>query len=301
VLRNARAGHGRKQPPSRELEKRLGARGALRETSSLSELDGVAYELARKPPKVLVLWGGDGTITNSLSALLRAFGERPLPPVCLLPGGTMNVVSRSLGVKGRPEQAFARLVARRADDALPTLTRTIIRVGERAGFLFGVGLLVHFLEALYDGGRSGLWASLSTLGRGVTQAVFGRGELLRRLFTPFRARITLDGVAWPEAEFVNASAGAVPALGLGFSPYIRAAEREGAFHLIAHNLTPLKTALELPRIRLGRGMKRVSQDITSHVVIETDKKLRYSLDGDFFEAQDRFELRGGTSLRLIVP
>jgi diacylglycerol kinase family enzyme len=300
ALKNARAGRIRRHIPTKELAQKLGSRGHLVETRSLEELARAARDTAAASPKLIAVWGGDGTVTATLTALLSAYGERPLPPLCLLPGGTMNVVSRSLGVKGRPEGAFSRLneaVEGRAP--LRTVERTALRLGDQAGFLFGIGLLANFLEALYEGG-TGTRHTMKVLSRAAMDAVRG-GPLVGRLFQPFRARLTVDGARWEKERWVNISAGGVEGLGLGFAPYIRAAERRGAFHLIAHDLKPVQTLLELPRIQLGRGMKKVSQGVAETVVLETERPTRYSIDGELYEARDRFELRGGLSVRIVVP
>ena len=77
------------------------------------------------PPTVIAVHGGDGTLHKTVTALDRAFGDDPLPPIAILCGGTMNVVATSLGMRERPAvflQRDRRGDARRAaarDDAAP--------------------------------------------------------------------------------------------------------------------------------------------------------------------------------------
>lgn len=301
TLKNANAGKTRKQILSREISRWLGEKGHLVETHSLEELEKISREVYQSSPKLIVIWGGDGTVTATLSALSRAYGETPLPPLCLLPGGTVNVIPRCVGVKGSPEKAFLRLLAAvRGERPLISVRRTLLRIGERAGFLFGVGLMANFLDAYYDGGRPGKRGALATLARSIWDA-FRQGDLTRKLFVSFRGSVTVDGQKLPEETLVNISVGSVEGLGLGFNPYLRAAERPGYFHWITHNLSPLATARELPGIRLGWGMKNVTQDIASHMRVELDRKMRFGLDGETFEARDSFEIKGGTSVQLAVP
>jgi diacylglycerol kinase (ATP) len=236
-----------------------------------------------------------------VSALLGAYHERPLPPLCLLPGGTMNVVSRSLKIEGSAEEALARLLRRFSQgEPLPSLRRTLLRVEARYGFLFGVGLLAHFLEALYEGNRSGTLRSLYVLGRASVESLWG-GGLIPRLFQPFEAKLTVDGQEWPQTRWVNISAGGVEGLGLGFRPYIRCAEKEGYFHLIGHDLQPLDVVRELPGVRLGWGMKRVSQDIAREFLIEPARPMVYSLEGELYEARERFLVTSGPVVQLVIP
>jgi diacylglycerol kinase (ATP) len=301
LLRNANAGKKRSQVASREVLKQIGARGHLLETHSLEELTQVAQSVAKASPRIIAIWGGDGTITATVSALIAAYGEKTLPPLCLLPGGTMNVVSRSLPIPGKPEEAFGRLMQRFYQRApMHTIRRTLLRFEEKYGFLFGIGLLAHFLEALYDGNKSGTWRSMYVLGRACVGSLWG-GGLIPRLFQPFEAKLTVDGKVWPQSHWVNISAGGVEGLGLGFNPYIRCAEREGFFHLIGHDLQPFSVVRELPGIHAGKGMKKVAQDIAKEFLIEPARPMVYSLEGELYEARDKFLVKSGPTLQLIVP
>ena len=301
LVRNANAGRKRKQPPAQEVLRQLGSKGHMIETHSLQELSQAALDVAQASPSHIAIWGGDGTITATVSALIGAYQERPLPPLCLLPGGTMNVVSRSLKIDGSAEEAFARLLRRLSrGEPMPTLRRTLLRVEEQYGFLFGVGLLANFLEALYEGNQSGTLRSVYVLGRACVESLWG-GGLIPKLFQPFEAKLTVDGEVWPQSHWVNISAGGVEGLGLGFRPYIRCAEREGYFHLIGHDLQPLGVVRELPGVRLGRGMKQVAQDIAREFLIEPARPMVYSLEGELYEARARFLVKSGPTVQLVIP
>jgi len=94
--------------------------------------------------------GGDGTLHKVVTALGEAFGEEPLPPIALLPGGTMNVVATSLGLRAEPLAFVRALVAdARAGHAPEVVTRRCMRVGDQLGFVFGNGLASNFLGEYY--------------------------------------------------------------------------------------------------------------------------------------------------------
>jgi len=300
AIANAHAGRGRR-PGSRSLARAIGRAAWLVETRSLDELARAAERAAAAAPRLVVVCGGDGTVSATLTALAAAYGDRPLPRVCLLPGGTMNVIARSLGVRGSVDAAIGRLGdALAGRRAVRVLRRTAIRAqGERVCFLFGVGLLARFLET-YNASVRGRRAVGRVLGDAAMGAFTGAGAV-ERMFAPFEARITVDGRAWEATRWTNVSAGGVAGLGFGFAPYLRAGERPGAFHLIAHSLSPIGALAQLPRIRLGRGMRDVSEDLVSHVVIEADRELVWAADGDLFPAAQRFELRAGPVLDIVVP
>lgn len=291
ILKNAKAGRGRRQPSAAAIRARLGDDATLIETGAIDELTGAARAIQRDPGAQVASWGGDGTLTAVLSALRGVYGEAPLPPLCVLSGGTMNLVAREVGSHGPPLQVLERLLAHtRSARPSPLVQRTPIACEEHVGFLFGIGLLAHFLEALYEGGRAGTLRSLSVLGGASLASLWG-GGLIQRLFRPFTARVTVDGRPWEKSSWVNISAGGITSLGLGFRPYLRACERPGAFHLIAHDLRPLETVLQLPGIWLNRGMKRTHDAVSADVLIETEHPMPFSFEGELFPPRARFPLR----------
>ena len=70
----------------------------------LTERVGHAHELAKgamqRGARLVIAWGGDGTINEVASAL--AFGDVPLG---IIPAGSGNGLARELGVARRPERA----------------------------------------------------------------------------------------------------------------------------------------------------------------------------------------------------
>jgi diacylglycerol kinase (ATP) len=132
------------------------------ETSSVAELDDVARMLlARRreaspndeseDESAVVLAGGDGSYMAGVTALARAAGSEPLPPIALAPGGTVGTVARNWGMTTNPVQYTARLLDAIANGAASTTLRPSLRVrerggAERVGFIFGAGLVARFFE-----------------------------------------------------------------------------------------------------------------------------------------------------------
>ena len=116
----------------------------------MTERPGHARELAKAAVKrgvrLVMAWGGDGTINEVASAL--AFDEVPLG---IIPAGSGNGLARELGVNLRPERAIA--------DALAAEPRPM-DVGELDGHLFvniaGIGLDAHVASRFSTHHRRGL-------------------------------------------------------------------------------------------------------------------------------------------------
>jgi YegS/Rv2252/BmrU family lipid kinase len=115
----------------------------------MTERVGHARELAksavRRGARLVLAWGGDGTINEVASAL--AFDEVPLG---IVPAGSGNGLARELGIDPRPERAIA--------DALQAVPRPM-DVGEIDGHLFaniaGIGFDAHIAAQFATATRRG--------------------------------------------------------------------------------------------------------------------------------------------------
>lgn len=129
----------------------LGEQGVVETTNSLEELAKVATQFRDKNIDVLAINGGDGTISRTLTAFFKAYGDRPLPKIALLRGGTMNVIATNLGIWGSPEKILYQLVeAHSSGQSFKTDTLSVLKIGEQFGFLFGTGVIAGYLRLYYQ-------------------------------------------------------------------------------------------------------------------------------------------------------
>jgi len=157
VVVNPRSRANRRNPRiAAEFQAIVGERGRVHAPKSLEELDELAAEFAREPPAVVAVHGGDGTLHRTLTAMVPSFGGRPLPPIAILCGGTMNVVASSLKIRERPTTFLTSIVeAARSGQPLDTIRRRCLRFGTKHGFIFGNGLMANFLGEYYGAGSYG--------------------------------------------------------------------------------------------------------------------------------------------------
>jgi diacylglycerol kinase family enzyme len=112
----------------------LGDHGRVFAPKTLDELASDAAALSANPPSVIAVHGGDGTLHRAVAALGKAFGDKPLPPLAILGGGTMNVVSASLGIRQKAAPFLTAIVgAVRAERPLETVRRRCLRIGDTLG------------------------------------------------------------------------------------------------------------------------------------------------------------------------
>ena len=287
----------------RRLSYLIGSHGTAEATRSLDDLYRVCEEFRKERIDVLGISGGDGTMHHTLTAVIRTYGEQPLPPIAILRGGTMNTIANSLGIKGKTPRLLFELVDRhRRGDALDVFEKEILQIGDKYGFIFGNGIIYNFLHEYYATGNPSPSTATRLIAAAAASTMVG-GDLARRIYRRFRARVVADGDSWACEDFITVAAACVEQIGLGFRPFYRANERAGCFALLGIHTTALGFVLDLPRILAGKPMRRdkVIDTLASEVVftsLETDK-LEYIIDGDAYICEDALTLRTGPKLRFV--
>jgi len=282
----------------------LGPAGKVVAPSNLEELIEEARRIAAAAPAVVGIHGGDGTLHRTLSALIAAYLPRPLPPIAILPGGTMNVVASSLGIRVRPEAVLAELAeSERSGGRPPTLRRRCLRVGDEYGFIFGNGLLANFLEEYYARGRYGTARAVWVVFR-ILVSLLTTGRYARRVFRRFRGRVEIDGRPLPRTNLTGVGAATVTEVGFGFKLHHRADDDPDRMGGLAIHGGPLSLLLDVLDVRLGRGLspRRAESFVASRVVLEPeDAETTYTLDGDLHVAQGPLAVELGPTLEIVKP
>ncbi|MSP63540.1 MAG: diacylglycerol kinase [Myxococcales bacterium] len=303
VITNPRSRANKRDPASmRRLGYLIGSRGAAAATHSLDDLYRVAEEFKKEEIEFLGINGGDGTIHHTLTAFIKVYGQKPLPQVAILRGGTMNTIANSLGIKGDPAKLLFELVDRYHNhDPMDVFEKEILAVGDAYGFIFGNGVVFNFLDAYYSSGRPSPTAGLKLLLRGVLSALVG-GKLARQLTGRFRGQVTVDGDRWACEDFMTVAASCVEQIGLGFKPFYRCEERPHHFAILGiHTHSTIGLVAELPRVLRGKPMRRdkVIDQVAREVLFESDGEVKYTVDGDTYTTQGSLRLRTGPRLSFV--
>ncbi len=303
-----------------------GIDAAIVNTPTLSEL-APALRLQRQAGcDVLVAFGGDGTLAALLATAATIFD--PLPPILLLPGGTMNTVARNLGLRGPPGSLFARALHSLASSPdlarLPSTRQEVMRVeiaderplrdGEpdlsapatastRYGFIFGAAMGARYLAAYDSHPRRGpLWAAALALRTVGSSLIPGGGSFARWLFAQTPAALTLDGQLQPESAFRTILCATVPDVGLGFRVPWQAGRVPGRFAVVASGIGITQNALQLPRMLRGQplsGQPHVDRLVeTATLTFERPQQL--TMDGEVFAGQS-ITLRLAPPLQILLP
>lgn len=268
----------------------------------LDALDRVAEHFAERQVEVVAINGGDGTNHRVLSALLRVYGDRPLPMIALLRGGTMNTAAHGLGIQGKPEELLGALTSAYAHgQPLPYTERNLIVVDDKAGFIFGNGLISRFLEAYYAGSEPSPAKAAWLLARAVGSAVVG-GAFIKHLAAPVEAQVWVDGTLWPGLPWTTIGAATVDDIGLGFRPFHSVVRHPGQLQVVGIGCTPMRFARALPAIFRGQpvGDPHILSQLGQSLVLESRQPMSYMIDGDFHQGGQRLEVRVGPRVRLVT-
>lgn len=123
--------------------------GLIHEASNAVAFQTSVDALMQAEIDLLVIVGGDGTIHAVLSHLFATQPRAKWPLLAIIPGGTTNMTSLDLGIRGKPEQALQRLRSYLQQPSTPILIQRSVLCIEQAGstkiygLFFAVGLVAR--------------------------------------------------------------------------------------------------------------------------------------------------------------
>jgi diacylglycerol kinase (ATP) len=283
----------------------LGEKGDFQQPTDLDALAATALRFKEADIDVLCINGGDGTMHTALTAMIKAYGDKPLPKIALLRGGTMNTVARGLGIRGTPASILEYVVQHyHTDGSFATKRRWLVGVdGTQYGVLFGNGLIARFLEEYYAYGDPTPVRAGWLLFRTACSALVG-GALIQRLMTPFVGTAVVDGVSWPSPRYMTVAAGTCDDLGLGFRLFWKALYHPKKMHVVGiSTMNPVTIVMELPRIWRARQVEGegFQDDVASELVLRSNEPITYMVDGDFHRGGTELVVRVGPHVDFIVP
>ncbi|TAL30735.1 MAG: hypothetical protein EPN93_19220 [Spirochaetes bacterium] len=301
IIINLNAKKNRKMPrdPVKIYAKIGGERVIVRATSSVAEIRAVALEFRKRQISYLGICGGDGTMHHVLTHFFSVFG-RKLPPVIVLKGGTMDTVSRTIGLKGKgPEILRRMIVALDKGRTIELHPRDTIMVGDRCCFIFGLGIASNFLREYYEGGDAGPVKAVRVAAKGIAAGMFGNQA--GTLFSRFCAGIEVDGERVPFRDFLGILAATVDNVGIGFRPLFRAYEEPGTYHVIFAGFTPGTLVRNIFRFKSGKPLRhpRYLETVAKNMVVRAPGPIHFMMDGDLYETADTLVVEAGPQVNLV--
>jgi diacylglycerol kinase family enzyme len=308
VLTNPHSRRNRRDPGIVEgLAAVLGDHGTIAAPDDLAAMPATVRGFREQQVDVVCINGGDGTVHQTVTALVEAYGESALPPIAILRGGTMNIIADSLGVTARPEVLLRQVVQDwSAGRPLPTVRCRTLRVQSADhtwyGFLSGNGIIARFLEVYYERSDPGPADAAWLLLRGSLSALVG-GRLIRRLTRPWQGTVVTDAHAHDPEEWTAVAVGTVEQMGLGFRVFHLLRDHPDALQVVALSSSVADLARELPSVYRGLGVHRPGNFTRAAQTVElaAGEPIGLMIDGDFYEAESPVRYSVGPEVRFVVP
>lgn len=279
VVINPISGPKRRGSPSERVQlarrafDQIGASGEIRLTERPHHAYDLAQEAVRGGARLVIAWGGDGTINEVGRALVRTTTS-----LGIIPGGSGNGLSRALKIPFDPSAAFQRVLGG---------SERMMDVGELDGRLFfniaGIGLDAHVAGSV----------AAQTNHRGlIPYLTAGARDLLK--FTPAAYLIETDAGTCETTALIVAIANSTQ-YGFGAAIAPRARTDDGLLDLIiVEDRRFLGNVVRLPSVFLGSFDRQAGVRVSKvrHVRIRSESPMLTHLDGE--------ATRGGTDLLARV-
>ncbi len=282
----------------------VGERGRLEVTNTLDELKAVVEDFSAKGVEIIAINGGDGTISRTLTAIIQAFKDKPLPKIALLRGGTMNVIAGELQIKGLPEQVLYRLIETHSSGLPLRLEklRTIQVDGEYYGFLFGNGAAAYFLEEFYKKKTGSIRASWLVI-KLILSRFFGQ-KLWNRIIPNFNCHLKPRGLPGVKHQSCAVFCSTVQRLPLGVQIFPDAKKDPAKFQCVSAAIESKKLIWKIPFFIFEKKNKIECGKmtfITDSLKIETDQSIPYTLDGEIYlPKSNEMEITVGPEINFVV-
>jgi len=301
--------HSKRYKKNPEKLKRMGFivgdKGHFGATKDMNDVERLAQEFKAHDIDILALSGGDGTNHRTLTTFIQVYGDKPLPKIAFLRGGTLNTIAFSCGIYGAPEKILSNLLYKyHEDEPFETTEITITRIQagsqEFYGFIWGVGVIYRFMDAYYNQGTPSPAQAAWTLAKSVGSAVIN-GPFACKMFERMDGQVTVNGKAWPFKNYSAIYTGSIEYLGLGFRVFYLARDPK-KFHIVGFSLPPRNVLRYVPLMFLGRpsGCPDLLEDAASEAVIELKEPAAYTIDGDMHPPEKSFRMTPGPRLTVIV-
>ncbi|MCX7680267.1 MAG: diacylglycerol kinase family protein [Spirochaetes bacterium] len=301
ILVNPLAAENRENPglAARRLENALRKlHPAIYIVSALDEIYSIAEEFIVTQFKYLLLSGGNGTFHHVISRFKTIYRDQPLPQILLLKAGHINTIAESINLRGNGIEIATRFATIIKSGKSPiALRKNLIKIEDRYCAIFGCGIITTFMDLYYQMGEYTPYKAFEVLTKMVASLKNPSSPETKRYFTPFDAKIFIDGIQWKRRNILGCLALTIPSVGLGFKPGSRTNEAVNRFQLIVSALKPVELLTQIFRLYSGSRIDDINHfdDLVRELCIESRSPFRYTMDGEMYTALYRLRVESSNS------
>ncbi|MDA2920070.1 acylglycerol kinase family protein [Desulfobacterota bacterium AH_259_B03_O07] len=291
----------------RKFEKILRNNGLVRSTNSKDGIRKVVREFHENGIRILCISGGDGTLSSVLTTYINLYGDKELPLVVPLKGGTINFLSADVGLN-YDQNTICRNLMRsiRNKIRLSSIERGTIKVTDSSlespnyGFTWIDGLPYKFMK----------WYDIEGGGVGVALKLILKSFLIyltnanHELFRPIQSSVYLNDEKVPYDSHLFIAAASVKRLVFGFRPFAEEQQPGNRFNIIYMRLPYFKRALYKLPIGLYTSLKTDSSGNylnRSAQSVKIEGNRGYVIDGAIYgtDKQTDIKLELGPTLKIL--
>ena len=302
IITNPHSKENKRNPERAELMSYIvGTKGKLVITEDLSHLEQVARHFRDSNVEILAINGGDGTISRTITAFIRNYGDKPLPKIALLRGGTMNVLASNLGLRGRPERLLYKLVEGYSDlDTTAIKEIRTLKMDELYGFVYADGVAYRFLAEFYKSKKHWL-AAIAFLAK-IVLSTLVRGKLYKKIVHSDDSVVTINDKQSIPTKTTAVFVSTIEKLSFGARMFKELGFHPDRFESLFINSSPNRLLFNIPSILLRRfpGTKVKESICTNRIGIKRGPGFPYSLDGELHNSVNpKLEITLGPSIRFL--
>lgn len=282
----------------------IGDKASCRPTEDLDDLHRVADEFKSRNIDVLAISGGDGTIHCTLTEFIKVYGDKPLPKIYFLRGGTLNTIAASLGIKGNTEKLMSDLLIRyHEDQKFETRKLRLTKINDSYGCIFGMGVIYNFMLEYYKNPNLNAIIAAKVLAQAIGSALI-HGPMSQRMFRRFDAEVIVNGKAWPYANYCALFSGSIRQLGLEFNVFNSMLTQNEKIHTIGISMTPRELIPHVKRMHDGLPVRAVDgliEEAADMMEIHCAEPMPFTIDGDMIDGGVKdFYVSPGPELTVLI-
>lgn len=281
----------------RKIENILHNHGLVRTTNSKFEIPGIMREFHDNDIKILCISGGDGTISSVITSYINLLGDKELPLLVPLKGGTMNFISADAGLSVDQIKVCKNLTRLIRDNKqLRSIERGIIKVIDPRfdlpyyTFTWVDGYLYRFIKWYYRYG-GGTSVALKLM---MKSFILFLTNLNNDLFKQVNSSVSINNKRLPFESHLFIAAASVKRLVLGFKAFSEQPKAGERFNIIYMRLPYVKKILyKLPlglywSLHSDKSGNFLNQS-THSVKIEGNRG--YVIDGEVIDTEKPIDIR----------
>jgi len=280
----------------RDFKDLFGDSALVSPISEVNEIESVIREFSDHSIEYLLISGGDGTICTVLSSYINVCGDRDLPVIVPLRGGTINMIGTDAGLRSSQITTCKKLKNFIDANMSPPLTeRGLLKIREGKtgdpvyGFTWIDGLLFRFMDDYYKKGAGAEVASMLAL-RYILVSI---ADTSNQILDQVESAVYIDGKEMPHSDHAFIVASSLKKFVFGFNIFDEEAQPGESFNSVYMRAPYLiKSRHKIP-LGLYKSLKSdTAGDFVNKAVksLRIEKNKGYIIDGEIFRPDEPVDI-----------